>query len=120
MLSKTITSALLNLRVQIIRDGLGGLDHVEALLVARGVDPARHRVGHKKPADSCRQGEVRLIIIDAVRDGPKRPCDIGAAFMARKTHIARDRAMTKVYRAIYKMRDQGVVAGCDGMWRLAQ
>ena len=37
MLDKTITSALLNLRAQIIRHKLEGIKHVEALLIARSV-----------------------------------------------------------------------------------
>ena len=37
MLDKTIDSALLKLRRQIIRGGLDGLDHFNALLVQRGI-----------------------------------------------------------------------------------
>ena len=118
MLDKTITSALINLRRQIIRGKLDGLPHIDALLVQRGIDPAAHRVGQPMPSDRCRSGEVRVIILEALRSGPKRPSEIGAAFMARKPDIPRDRAMIRVYRAIYKMRDQGTVAGSDGMWRL--
>ncbi|MES2843723.1 MAG: hypothetical protein V4804_17035 [Pseudomonadota bacterium] len=72
MLDKTITNALLALRAQIVRERLGGLNHVEALLVARGVELAAHPVRRKIPADSCKQREVKLIVAEALRDGPKR------------------------------------------------
>jgi hypothetical protein len=40
MLDKTIDSALLNLRRQIIQGNLDGLGHVEAFLAQRGLDPS--------------------------------------------------------------------------------
>jgi hypothetical protein len=55
MLDKTVTSALLHLRAQIIRDRLDGLDHVNALLVQRGVDPATHLVRAKRKPDAARK-----------------------------------------------------------------
>ena len=120
MLDKTITSALLNLRARIVRDKLDGLEHVNALLVARGVDPAAQYVRRKIPQDSCKQREVKLIVLQALRAGPKRPKEIGACFAACKPEIAPDRAMIRVYRAIYKMRDRGGIVSDSGVWRLAQ
>jgi hypothetical protein len=120
MLDKTINSALLALRAQIIRGNLDGLDHVEALLVQRGIDPAAHHVPRPIPRDSCKLREVKLIIIAALRDGPKRPAEIGVYFMACKPEIEPDRAMIRVYRAIYKLRDSGGIVSDGGVWRLAQ
>lgn len=120
MLDKTITNALLALRAQIIRDNLDGLGHVNALLTQRGIDPAAQHVRRKLPADSCKQREVKLIVLEALRDGAKRPAEIGAHFMACKPEVPPDRAMLRVYRAIYKMRDGGVVVRDGWAWRLAQ
>ena len=119
MLDKTITSALLNLRAQIIRSKLEGLEHVNALLVARGVDPAAQYVRRKIPQDSCKQREVKMIVLKALRSGPKRPKEIGAYFATCKPDIVPDRAMIRVYRAIYKMRDRGGIVSDGGVWRLA-
>ena len=55
MLDKTITSALLQLRAQIIRGRLDGLAHVQALLLARGVDLAGHYVARAYPAKTWAQ-----------------------------------------------------------------
>jgi hypothetical protein len=119
MNDQSITNALLHLRAQIIREGQGGLDHVNALLVARGVDPAAQHVRRKIPQDSCAQREVKALVLQALRGGPKRPSEIGAHFMACKPDIAPDKAMLRVYRAIYKMRDRGAVVRDGGVWRLA-
>lgn len=88
--------------------------------MARGIDPASQHVPRKIPCDSCKQREVKLLVLEALRAGPKRPAEIGAHFMACKPEIAPDRAMIRVYRAIYKMRDGGVVVADAGVWRLAQ
>lgn len=120
MLDKSIDSAPLELRRRIIRGNLDGLDHVEALLVQRGLDPAAHHVPRPMPRDRCKLREVKLIILEALRDGPKRPAEIGAVFMTRKPHIAPDRAMIRVYRAIYKLRDSGGILSDGGVWRLAR
>ena len=45
MIDKTITNALIELRKQIIRGRLDILAHVDALLMARGVDPAMQHCG---------------------------------------------------------------------------
>jgi hypothetical protein len=118
MLDKTITSALLNLRASIIREGRDGLDHVEALLVARGVNPAAQHVRRKIPLDSCAQREVKAMVLAVLKDGPKRSRDVGDYFMMRKPGILRDRAMKRVYRAIYKMRDRGLLVTDGLVWRL--
>lgn len=120
MLDKTITNALLHLRGRIIREGQDGLDNVNALLVARGIDPAAQHVRRKIPHDSCAQREVKALVLQALREGPKTPAQIGAHFMACKPDIAPDRAMLRVYRAIYKMRDRGVVVSDGRAWQLAQ
>lgn len=120
MLDKTINNALLRLRAQIIRDGLEGLQHVEAMLLLRGIDPASHYVRRKIPLDSCKQRELKIIVLDALRSGPKTAREIAQAFMRRKPEIAPDRAKIRVHRATYKMRDAGVLVGNAGVWRLAQ
>lgn len=59
MLDKPIDSALLNLRRHIIRGNPDGLDHVEALLVHRGIDPAAHHVPLPMPRYSCQTRETK-------------------------------------------------------------
>ena len=116
MLDKTIDSALCQLRATIIREGQDGLSHVEALLSMRGV--VLPHVPRKIPDDSCACGELKLIVLAAIRDGPKTTGEIIAWFMAVKPHVPRALAMQRAYRAIYRMRDGGVVR-CEGrLWGL--
>jgi hypothetical protein len=44
-----IIGVLCHIRAEILRDGLDGLEHVEALLRARGVDPETLYVPRKVP-----------------------------------------------------------------------
>jgi hypothetical protein len=117
MLDKTITAALLALRRQIIRENLDGLAHVEALLELRQV-PLVH-VPRMKPADSCKQREAKMIMLDALRPGPKTAEQLRAAFAAARPDVASDRVMIRVYQAIYRMRDKGLIVKDGGAWRLA-
>ena len=48
---KTIVNVLHHIRSSILRDGLEGLEHVDALLCLRGVDPASLYVPKKWPND---------------------------------------------------------------------
>lgn len=120
MLDKTIISALLNLRKQIIRDGLTGLDHVNALLAARGIDTARLHDPQVWPVGSRGQRGIQLLVLASLRAGPKTPAQIGADFMAAKPGLARERAMIRVYRTIYKLRSKGLVVKIGLTWGLAR
>jgi hypothetical protein len=120
MLDKTITSALLHLRAQIIRDGLGGIEYVNALLVLRGVNPAQHYVRRKIPQDSFEQHKAKLLVLQALRTGPKQPRDMVDAFLAAKPGLERNRVFIRLYRALRKMRDAGVLVSEGGVRRLAQ
>ena len=65
---ETINTSLIYLRAKIIREGLDGLDHVEALLRLRGCEPEAVRV---PPPRECwfKPGEVRRYVLEAHRDG---------------------------------------------------
>jgi len=69
MQDKSVNSALLALRKQIIRGDLDGLAHVEALLAMRGV--AMPAVLPAKRPDVVRRGHMAVMIPNALRDGPK-------------------------------------------------
>ena len=120
MLDKTITSALLALRAQIIRERREGLVHVEALLIARGIDPARHIVRAKRKPDVAGRGIMRLMVLDALRDGPKGLADVTASVTARRQDISPDAAHKRTALVLSKMKVAGVVGREGHVWRLAQ
>ena len=119
MLDKTITSALLNLRAQIIRDKLEGLEHVNALLVARGVDPAAHIVRAKRKGDAARRGIMRMMVLNAMRDGPKRYTEIAAIAGLRRPDIALDSMQRRTAQVLVKLQIAGAVTREGRLWGLA-
>ena len=116
MQDKTITNALLQLRSQIIRGKMEGIDHVEALLLARGVDlqPARkpYRPRHGR-------NYARLLILGALRSGPQHGRAIADYAMSRVPEVPEEALRRLVSSALWKMGDAGVVARDGGLWRLA-
>jgi hypothetical protein len=116
VLAKSIDAALLALRKQIMRDDLDGLAHVEALLALRQV-PLVH-VPRMKPADSCKQREAKAIMLNALRTGPKTAEQLRAAFGAARPEVAPDRVVIRVFQAIYRMRDKGLIVKDGEVWRL--
>lgn len=118
MLDKTIDSALLNLRRQIIRGNLDGLEHVNALLVQRGLDPAAlPKVG--KLVVQSKRGVTKRAVIAALGDGPKRPNEI-AQHMSQKAGMPYRAAVGRVHQALMRMADSGLVVRDGMVWRLAQ
>ncbi len=119
MLDKTITNALIALRKQIIRDSLDGLVHVDALLVSRGIDPAKVRVGPRRKPDRARQGLMRLMMLEVLRDGPKTARDVAAEIAARRPEITPAAAVQRTAQALDKVRVAGLVRREGPLWRLA-
>ena len=119
MQDKTITSALCQLRLQLIRSGQA-VTHVDALLVQRGVDPASLHVPRQYPADSCGHGEIKLLVIMELRTGPKTARQIVQTFMDHHPALAIDVARARVWRAMWKMGRSSVAVKEGKAWRLAQ
>jgi len=114
MQNKTINGALLALRKQIIRGNLDGLNHVEALLRLRGV-----QMPHVMPAkrsDVARRGQMRIIILGALRDGPKRLPEITAHVVRCRPDADADRAYKRVSVVLTKMKAEGLVWHEGRVW----
>jgi hypothetical protein len=120
MLDKTIINVLLHLRAQIIRDRLDGLGHVNALLVQRGVDPSAQLVRAKRRPDSARWGMMRVVVLDALLDGPKCNAEIVALVAERRPEITPEAAYQRAGQALAKLKRCGTVARDGKLWTLAQ
>jgi hypothetical protein len=112
---KAMTDALLNLRAQIIRDELPGLEHVEALLALRGHE--LERVPKKIGRTFGRNG-LRRIVMDALRDGPQPPLRLVEAVKPHRPDWTHDYAYRATYSALRTMRMAGQVKLEDGLWRI--
>ena len=120
MQDRTITNALLALRKQIIRGNLDGLDHINALLAARGINPATLRVGPKRRPDQARQGIMRLMVQEALHDGPRTARDIAARIAARRPEITPEATHKRTAQALDRMRVAGLVKREGRLWGLAR
>ncbi|NUB42964.1 hypothetical protein GEU84_001075 [Fertoebacter nigrum] len=114
MQEKSIINALLHVRAQIIRDRLDGLDHVNALLVARGVVPEAQHV----PRKLAQRRDTARLALDALRSGPKRSSEVAAHAMAA-AGLSEQKAKAIMYQALYNLHRRGLVAQDGKVWRLS-
>ena len=117
MLDKTIDSALINLRKQIIRGDLDGLEHVNALLVTRGVYPGILPPSYRRFTQSKR-GDTKRAIIAALTDGPKRPSDVARHMCQQMPSLSYQAASARVHQALARMAASGLVKREGRLWGL--
>lgn len=112
MQDKSINSALLALRAQIIRDGLSGLDHVESLLALRQVPlaPVPRRIAQRQ--------DTSRLALEALRDGPKRGYEV-SGYAAQATGDNLPDQWHRSYQALHRLRRRGLVVKDGVVWRLA-
>ena len=113
MQDKTITNALLQLRAPIIRGKLDGLDHVEALLVARGINPPR--IPRQQAKNSLPRMVVTRLLVEALRDGPKGGVAVAAYVAEHQPAINYREAQARVHQALARMVAHGIAVRCGGM-----
>ena len=102
-----VIGVLRYVRAEIIRDGLDGLEHADALLRARGVDPEALCVPRKMPKH-FRRGALRMAILRALQDGQRTTAQVTAA--ATEGHaLTASEARKIVYRGLCHLRTQGHV-----------
>ena len=117
MLDKTITSALLNLRAKIIRGNLDGLDHVEALLAARGVDLPHVPKPHA--SNSLPRLAMMRLLVDALMDGPKDGVAAARYVAEHQPSISYRDAQRRVHQALARMVANGYAVRDGKAWRRA-
>lgn len=117
MQDRTINSALLALRKQMIRGEGEGLDHVEALLALRGIHPPR--VMPAKRRDVAKRGYMRIWLLDALRKRPMRLAELVEAVRQHQPDVAYDRISRRTSNVLWKMRRDGLVVNERWVWRLA-
>lgn len=110
MQDKTINNALIELRR---RGGSQGM-LAEVLLDMRGVPlPAWHQHQPFK-----RSGTMR-VDLDAMRDGPRTPAQIGDAILAAKPDLTERVARNRAYQALQRLKAKRLVVRDGRVWRLA-
>jgi hypothetical protein len=105
---ETIVSVLRYVRAEIIRDGLGGREHVEELLRARGADPEGQHVP-RKTERRFRRNQFRAAILRALRGGAETGPEIVRHVAASTNKLTYEEAYSRVYIALHQMRARGLV-----------
>jgi hypothetical protein len=118
MQEKSIINALLRIRVETVQAGQDAY-HVNALLLSRGYDPANHHVPRKGPADRFKQAELKCLILDALRGGPKVGKEIAAYVVAQRPHISPEDAYDRVYCGLARMKRGRIVTRYNNLWRIS-
>ena len=116
MRDATVIGVLHNLRCAILREGQDGLEHVDALLRLRGVDPDGLRMYAKQPKHHGRS-KLRLAVIQALRDGPQRGSEIARRVQGEGLDYARAYKLT--YDCLRHMHGKGLVRREGRLWGLA-
>jgi hypothetical protein len=62
---------------------------------------------------------MRIVVLDALRDGPKCYAEIVALVAAKRPEITRDAAYRRAGQALAKLKRCGAVARDGKLWRLA-
>ena len=109
----TIRNALLYMRAEILRDGLDGLEHVDALLAMRGHDPVS--VPRKVPK-TFKRNELRRMILEELRSGPMTGRELADRIAARAGRIDRESAYKRVYTAFPSMQHAGIIEKIGHKW----
>lgn len=113
---ETLVAALHFMRCQIVREGAEGLEHIDALLRLRGVDPESLPVPQKFPK-TFRRGQLTQAILRELRDGPLRGSELARRLQG---NLAYEDAYKKVYAALHRLKQAGLVINASSAWRLAQ
>lgn len=108
----TIRNALLYMRAECLRDGAPGLDHVDALLRARGHDPDAFTFASKTPK-AFRKGELQRKVLAALRDGPKTGPEIVRAIDSPLPYAT---TYKRVYICLSRLHGKGVVRREGRVW----
>lgn len=119
MQEKSILNVLLHVRAEIIRDGLDGLEHVDALLRARGFDPASQAVP-RKIARTFGRGKQHQILLEALRAGPDTARGLAEKVAARHGGVEGENILASVHVTLTVMKRRGLAANAGAVWRLAR
>ena len=90
-----------------MRGGLEGRNHVEALLIARGV--ALRPVTRQLTAHRLPRNYLRRMILAALKGGPMTGPEIAAIVIERTPQIAPEQAYFRAYSAVTRLRYAGLV-----------
>lgn len=114
----TIIDVLSYIRAEIVRDGLDGLEHVDALLTARGVDPEARHIPRKTDR-RFKRGMLRAAVLRSLADGPKTGREIAEDVATKTEGLSAKSAYKRVYICLHGLKASGSIKHCCSFWKLS-
>ena len=112
----TIISTLHHLRQVAVRDGLSTLPHIDAILLAHGVDPETLQTPRKTPK-AFKRGELHRLVLDVLRSGPQTGRQIAEHINAQRPSLTPAQAYKRVYICLNTLKRHGVVDHEGRVWK---
>lgn len=112
---KTVIDTLHYVRQEMVREDRDGLEHVDYLLHMYGVEPLALNIPAKTPKD-FRKGELRRMVLGAIRPGPQTGAEIAKAVLAQKPDMKYQRVYKRVYICLWNLKKRGLVKHEGRLW----
>lgn len=113
----TIDNALYHLRALCKREGHEGLEHVEALLRIRGLDPNSMHVPKKQPR-RFRRGELRKAVLSALSNGPVTSKAVTATILATRPDLDESWLHPRIMVSLSTLKNEGAAIRSVEGWTL--
>lgn len=111
-----IERVLYYVRAELVRSGGDGVEHANALLKLRGLDPDKYHVGNQMPRKIKGRSGRRRAIIAALKQGKATSYQICQRIALEHLHIDPDANWLNVSSCLSQLKQQGIVEN-DGAWR---
>lgn len=111
----SIARVLYYVHAEMIRDGVEGLEHADALLRLRGHDPDKYHVPAKRPQIFKGRGSMRRAVMAVLKQGSDTTRGI-ATTLADEHGLDVDEVWRSVGPCLSGLKKRGMVTH-DGAWR---
>lgn len=98
-----------------VRERADGLERIDALLRLRWVEPESLPVPQKF-LTTFKRGQLTRAILRELRDGPLHGAELARRLQG---NLAYEDTYKKVYAALHRMKESGLLVKASGLWRLA-
>ena len=119
-----IERVLFFIKSEIVRDGLDGVEHVDALLQMRGIDPDKFKIPAKIPRIFKGRNGMRRAVLLALKQGPASTKEIASRICEANEGICVEETWRSVSVCLSGLKRRGTVTKTDvwrsPVWGLAQ
>lgn len=112
---KSVERCLYYVRAEIIREGMDGLEHIDGVLAAYGLDPDAYQVPLKRPQTFKGRGSMRRAVMAILKQGGATTMQVSQA-IADEHDLDVDDVWRRVGPCLSHLKMRGLVAN-DGAWR---